>query len=360
LLDVDLAHDGVVQVAQRSRSGRRASRGGTAFLLEAVCVSSPHEGVGGQVSVSLGLERQFEDHRSFLWGVCYRMTGNAADADDLVQETFVRALKTPPINLDEPLRPWLVRVAMNLSRDLLRRRKRRRYDGPWLPSPIETGSEASPASFEPAAGDESHPGARYDLLESVSLAFLLALEALTPVQRAVPLLRDVFDYSVREAAQALGMSEPAVKTAHHRARHAIRDYDRNRRRPTLGRQEATRRALEQFLKCLLGGDARGAEALLAEGVTHVSDSGGAYVAARLPVVGRDKVLLFYQRIVEQLGPRSSTEVRYFNGLPGLVTEVRNPVAGYAPRLVTCCEVDDEGRIARIAAVLAPGKLTAVR
>src|SRR5215475_8429408 len=107
-----------------------------------------------------------ESDRRLLWGLCYRMTGNAADADDLVQETFVRVLEHPPRRLDEPLRPWLIRVAINLSRDLLRRRRRRGYVGPWLPSPVPTEDEA-PASFEPAAPSEDSPAARYDLLESI-------------------------------------------------------------------------------------------------------------------------------------------------------------------------------------------------
>ena len=171
------------------------------------------------------LAREYGAHRAFLWGLCYRLTGSAADAEDLVQETFVRALSHPPARTDEPWRPWLVRVALNLGRDLLRRRRRRRYVGPWLPSPIET--EDVPPSFEPA-GDES-PAARYDLLESVSFAFLLALEALTPAQRAVLLLRDVFDYSVRETARALGFTEANVKTLHLRARRALAAYDRTRR-----------------------------------------------------------------------------------------------------------------------------------
>src|SRR6185436_15303130 len=123
---------------------------------------------------ALALGSLFEEHRRFLWGLCYRMTGCAADADDVVQDTFVRAIERPPRRVDEPLRPWLVKVALNLARDLLRRRRRRDYLGPWLPSPIET----EPPSHEPAALD-----GRYELLESVSFAFLIALEALTPTQR---------------------------------------------------------------------------------------------------------------------------------------------------------------------------------
>src|SRR5215208_4090735 len=103
----------------------------------------------------------FETDRRLLWGLCYRMTGNAADADDLVQETFVRAIEHPPRRMDEPLRPWLVRVAINLSRDLLRRRRRRSYVGEWLPSPVPTDNEDSPASYEPPAPAKDSPAARY-------------------------------------------------------------------------------------------------------------------------------------------------------------------------------------------------------
>src|SRR5262249_52124466 len=116
------------------------------------------------------------DDRKHLWALCYRMTGVAADADDLVQETMLRAIEKPPPDSNE-MRPWLVRVAMNLARDHLRRRKRRAYVGPWLPSPVDDDALEIPVE---AAGAEG----RYDLLESASLAFLLALEALSPKQRA--------------------------------------------------------------------------------------------------------------------------------------------------------------------------------
>src|ERR1700740_1679078 len=97
----------------------------------------------------LNLESLYAEHRRFLWGLCYRMTGSAADADDVVQDTFVRAMERPPRRLDEPLRPWLVKGALNLARDLLRRRKRRQYTGPWLPSPIDTGAE--PPAHDPVS-----------------------------------------------------------------------------------------------------------------------------------------------------------------------------------------------------------------
>jgi RNA polymerase sigma-70 factor (ECF subfamily) len=248
---------------------------------------------------------------------------------------------------------------MNLSRDLLRRRKRRRYEGPWLPSPIETGDEAAPPSYEPV-DEKGNPAARYDLLESVSFAFLLALEALTPAQRAVLLLRDVFDYSVRETAGALGMGEANVKTTHHRARRAMNDYDRERRPPTRSLQEQTRRVMERFLQCLFNRDAAGVEALLAEDARHLGDGGGEFLAARSPVIGRKKVTLFNLHLAEMKPDDARITWRMFNGLPAIVTELSQPREKWAPRIVTTFELDAAGNIKRIFNVLATRKLTAVR
>ncbi|HEX4945267.1 MAG TPA: sigma-70 family RNA polymerase sigma factor [Blastocatellia bacterium] len=309
------------------------------------------------MSTALQIENAFTAHERFLWGLCYRMTGNAADADDLVQETFVRAMKSPPARTDEPWRPWLVRVAINLSRDLLRQRKRQAYDGEWLPAPIET----EPPAFDPP--DESgNPATRYDVIESVSYAFLLALEALTPTQRAVLLLRDVFDYSVSETATALAMSEANVKTTQHRARKAMESYDRARRPITNALQEQTRQALEKFLGFLFNHDVAGAEALLAENVRQVSDGGGEFHAARVPIVGREKVLLFHKRIL-QIAQDHSYQVRsqwrVLNALPAVIFEIPNIPEGFAPRLVMLCQLDADGRIAQLHSVLASRKLTSV-
>ena len=119
-----------------------------------------------------GLEEAFRRDRGFLRALLYRMTGVGADADDLLQETFRRAWERPPLDPDRPLRPWLTTVAMNLARDHLRQRRRQPYIGPWLP-----GIDPEAATTELSAS------ARYDQKESASLAFLLALEALTPGAR---------------------------------------------------------------------------------------------------------------------------------------------------------------------------------
>ena len=308
--------------------------------------------------MTMDLERLYAEHRQFLWGLCYRMTGSAADADDVVQDTFVRAIQRPPKRLDEPLRPWLVKVAINLTRDLLRRRRRQAYVGPWLPSPVDTGTVSAPPSHEPAVDGARTLEGRYDLLESVTFAFLVALERLTPTQRAVLLLRDVFDYSVREAAHALDRSEANVRTSHHRARRLMQNYDRAPQVPTAAVQESTRTALVAFLRCLEQHDVAGVEALLAEDVRTVTDGGGEFLAARRLIDGRDKVAAFYVRIAEA---GRDTEVRFavLNGLPSLVGSLRSPTPQQPPRYVVQVELDRAGRIAQIYMVSATRKLTAL-
>jgi RNA polymerase sigma-70 factor (ECF subfamily) len=312
------------------------------------------------VNADAPLAQAFEAHRTFLWALSYRLTGNAADADDIVQETFVRALQHPPARAQDPWRPWLVRVALNLGRDVLRRRRRRDYVGPWLPSPVPTGDEASaePAA-EPSLGAADTPAARYDRLESVSFAFLVALEELTPVQRAALLLRDVFDYTVRETAGALEMTEAAVKAAHLRARKAMSGYERSRRRPTRALQQRTREALERFLALLEGNDVDGLQSLLADDVRAVHDAGGEFTSALRPIVGRDKVIRLYASFRQGLrGARLRRE--NLNGLPALVLEFEGPPPRHAPpRVVFQCELDAEGRIGRFYSVLASRKVKAV-
>jgi RNA polymerase sigma factor (sigma-70 family) len=290
-----------------------------------------------------------EEHTEFLWGLCYRMTGSAADADDLVQEKFKKALETPP-RRDGPLRPWLTKVSMNLARDALRRRKRAPYEGPWLPAPVETGEDA--VAVEPVSTE-----GRYDLLESVSFAFLLALEALSPKQRAVLLLRDVFDYSVRETAEALGVSGDDVKTSHLRARKAMAAYDVERCVPTPDAKARNLDALNKLVGALLSNDVAQVEALLSAQVRHWSDGGSQYAAAKVLLVGVPKVAQFMLRVTQMRGPPAHAEVRWLNGAPAIVVEYDGPQKPkQAPRVTIAVETDAQGKIRAVHSVLVDAKL----
>ena len=297
--------------------------------------------------------RLFEEHRKFLWRLSYRLTGNAADADDILQETFVRAIVKPPADLERDWRPWLVRVAVNLGRDILRRRRRLGYTGPWLPSPVEE----EPPAHEPSDGGRD-PEARYELLESASVAFLLTLEALTPMQRAVLLLRDVFDYSVREAADACAISESNVRTTHRRARAAIEGHESNRCRRTPERLARGVAVLEHFIAHIAAGDMAALESLLSENVRFLSDGAGEFNAAIRPVVGRKQVAALFAGLAKQSAPVVASELRILNGLPALVVE-RAPMPGFASRFTLQVQMDDEDRLSHIYCVLASRKLTAV-
>ena len=297
-----------------------------------------------------------ETDRRLLWGLCYRMTGNAADADELVQETFVRAIESPPRSFAEPIRPWLVRVAVNLSRDLLRRRQRRPYVGEWLPSPVPT---EDPPAHEPPVAEEESPSARYEMLESLSLAFLLALEALTPTARAVLLLRDVFDYSTQETAAALGVTETSVKVTLHRARKSMSGYDRERARKKQSLSDVTKVALERFLYHLNSRDMAGLERLLAEDVVSLADGGGEVYAAINPIYGRRNVARLLFGLAEKFPRAMQVSFVTLNGLPALVVEAEHNYENIARRFTLHCDVDEAGRIRKLYTVVAPKKLAAV-
>ncbi|HTE49669.1 MAG TPA: sigma-70 family RNA polymerase sigma factor [Kofleriaceae bacterium] len=314
------------------------------------------------MTAELSVDTAFRAHGRLLWALCYRMTGSAADADDLVQETFARALASPPPDTSSPIRPWLVRVAMNLARDHLRRRRRRRYEGPWLPAAIDTDGGVVDGSAELAAAHEpAHTAARYDLLESVTLAFLLALEALSPPQRAVLILRDVLDYSVAETAEALALSPANVKTTHHRARRAMEAYDARRCRPTADLNARTRVALEQFLGAVATQDTAAIERLLAADVRALSDGGGEFLAARVPLLGPHRVAHAFARLAARradAGPR--VELRSVNGMPALVVEDARPPRRWGPRWILQVEIGDDGLIRAVHSIVASAKMAALR
>jgi RNA polymerase sigma-70 factor (ECF subfamily) len=294
----------------------------------------------------------FAAHQRSIWGISYRMTGCAADADEIVQETFLRALERGVPAGDRSWKPWLTRVAVNLGVDLLRRRKRTAYVGSWLPSPVEMD--------EAFADAVECPEARYSTLESVTYAFLLALEALNPKQRAVLLLRDVLDYSAAEAGEVLRMSEGNVRITHQRARRLMQAYDQARCNPNRELRERTRAVLAELVRCLLQQDAAGMEALLADGVRTVTDGGREYTALRAPMVGRSQVATLHLRVARRRAGGAQIQLRLLNGIPALLIEYASAERRQAPRAVLRCELAADGRIRELHSVMAPRKLTAVR
>jgi RNA polymerase sigma-70 factor (ECF subfamily) len=195
-------------------------------------------------------------------------------------------------------------------------------------------------------------------MESVSFAFLVALEAQTPRQRAVLLLRDVFDYSVEDTAAALAMSEPNVKTTHHRARRAMAAYDRTR--TPAEHTDVTRAMLASFLTALREDSPGAVEQLLAPNVRAVSDGGGEFHAARVPVAGVHKVARFFHNLTHRNVAGATTRIAMLNGKPAFVVELTNPPKGVPPRFATLIDLDASGKIGRIYSVLSRRKLTALR
>ncbi len=287
-------------------------------------------------------------HARALWALCYRMTGIAADADELVQETFVRALEAKPTeSAAQPLRPWLFSIAARLCVDRLRRRRAQGYVGPWLPSPV----------LDDALGFEAPASARYEVLESAGVAFLLALEALSPEQRAVLVLRDVFDLSASEVATHLELSDANVRQLHHRARQALERYDASRVRLDAAAQTKSREVLERFFTALTTGDVEGARACLSRDVVLLNDGAGEYLAARVPIHGADKILLFLGRLMELRGMPRAVAVRAVNGQTAVDAVFETAKHAEPPRGVTGVVLDADGRIAVVYSVLATAKLT---
>lgn len=295
--------------------------------------------------MSSALEAAHRSHARALFALCYRMTGVAADAEELVQETFVRALEARP-NEDEPLAGYLFRVATRLCIDRLRRRQTEGYRGPWLPSPVRDEELA----FEAPAT------ARYEVLESASFAFLLAMEALSAEQRAALVLGDVFDLSAKEVAACLELEEANVRQLQHRARKALERYDRERVPPSEALRERGREAMEGFLTALATGDVEGAKKWLAADVQVLNDGGGVYSAAMVPVVGVERATLFLSRLLQLRGAPTSLDTVRVNGAWAVDASFEVKLPREPPRGITQVQLDAAGRIAVIYSVVAPRKL----
>ncbi|MFI7496977.1 RNA polymerase sigma-70 factor [Streptomyces sp. NPDC049687] len=278
----------------------------------------------------------FVAYRNLLFTVAYEMLGSAADAEDVLQETWLRWVEVDTERVHDQ-RAYLVRIttrqALNRLRALTRRREA--YVGPWLPEPMLTAPDV--------AED-------VELAESVSMALMLVLETLSPTERAVFVLREVFDVGYDEIAAAVDKSPAAVRQIAHRAR---RHVDARRPREVVS-QSVTRAALESFRRALDTGDLQGMLDVLAPDVVLLSDGGGVRQAARRPVVGADKVARFIVGGTARTVATITGEPTVVNGNPALVLRLDGEIDGVMAIRV------EEGRITGLYYVRNPEKLTRVQ
>ena len=261
----------------------------------------------------------FESHRSLLFAIAYRMLGSATDAEDILQEAYLRFMSTPQAEIRSP-KALLSTIVTRLCLDQLKsaRVKRESYVGPWLPEPIHTA--------------DAVVSERVEQYESISLAFLVLLESLNPLERAVFLLREVFDYDYNEIAQMVDKSEVNCRQIYHRAQEYVRAH-RPRFQAT---PEAHRKLLDSFIQAVGTGDLPGLTSLLAEGITVWSDGGGKVRAATRPVQGRDAVARFILGISRHAPAGLIGAVEEINGTPAIVLR-----AGRQVNTVLVVESDGE-------------------
>lgn len=264
--------------------------------------------------------------RPRLLGLAYRMLGDFDEAEDVVQEAYLRWQSADQLSIRSP-EAWLVTVTTRLAVDQLRRagKERAEYPGPWLPEPIATDATqiASPA---PA------PNEAVELASDLSVALLVLLEQLQPEERAAFLLREVFDVGYDEIAQILERSQDAVRQMVHRARTRVHS---GRPRVTLPDGEH-QRLLERFTTAIVEDDAEALIALLSPDVVLASDGGGRAIAARNPLVGRDRVSKFLLG-VRRKGGNQTVQLTRLNGEPALLA-LQDGVVTTACTL----ELDDTG------------------
>ena len=287
------------------------------------------------------MAESFESYRPYLFSVAYRMLGSAMDAEDMVQETYIRSQTTPP----EPVRSlkaYLSTILIRLCMDQLQlaRRKREQYVGPWLPEPIRTATTP----------DAADPEKRVETEESISLAFLVLLEQLQPFERAVFLLREVFEYKFAEIATVLGKSEAACRRSFSRAKQHLADH-----RPRFPPSPQThRQLLTRYFQAVQTGEMTALMDLLAEEVTLWADGGGKVKQAALhPIRGQNAVARFSLGTKRFWPENARVERAEVNGQAALIIR-----AGGQALLVLTIEVEAE-QIRAIRIIANPKKLARI-
>jgi RNA polymerase sigma-70 factor (ECF subfamily) len=279
----------------------------------------------------------FLEYRSLLLGVAYRMLGSASEAEDIVQEAYLRWAAIPDGTADNP-RAYLTTTVVRLCLDQLRsaRSRRENYVGEWLPEPVT----ADPLEDGAAA---------VELADSLSLAFLVMLEELTPLERAAFLLREVFQFDYDEVGAMLGRSPQACRQLVARGKRHVAE----RRIRFDADQRHSQQVATSFMTAVTTGDLQGVLSLLAEDVVVHSDGGGKVTASRRPVYGRDKAARFLLGISRKRPAGTSLRETTINGQPGAVITVDGQVFGVVSLDIV------SGVIAGVRIVVNPDKLSAV-
>lgn len=285
------------------------------------------------------MNETFETYRPLLFSIAYRMLGSAVEAEDMVQEAYLRYQATPLESI-QSLKPFLTTIITRLCLDQLKsaRIQRETYIGQWLPEPVLTGGDDT---FLTAT-----PEAQLSKYESISMAFLLLLENLSPLERAVFLLREVFDYHYDEIAGIVERDEAACRQLYSRARKHIAAH-RPRFEPS---PEAHRQILTRFMQVVEVGEIDGLVSLLTDDVVWYSDGGGKINAAVRPVQGKSLVSRFIAGLIRLSPEQTTLEIVEVNGEPALMTRVQGKVV-----LVITIETNGE-RITTFRAVANPDKL----
>ena len=281
------------------------------------------------------LTEAFEANRPRLKRLAYRMLGSVAEAEDVLQDAWLRWARAGEGVADPAA--WLVRTTTRLAIDRLRKAKveREAYRGPWLPEPL----------IEPLTDDP------VERAEDVSVAFLLALERLSPLERAVFLLHDVFEQDYGDVAKTLERSEAAVRQLASRAREHVRDA---RPRFTVSEAEASRLA-SAFVAASANADVSALSALLAEDAILVSDGGGKRKAALRILVGSEDIIAFFQKLAWRNGLPvvEALQAVRINGYPGFVLSLED-----GPETMAF-QPGEDGKIAAVYVVRNPEKLAHV-
>jgi RNA polymerase sigma-70 factor (TIGR02957 family) len=277
----------------------------------------------------------FVAHRNLLFTVAYEMLGSAADAEDVLQETWLRWMGVD-LGTVRDQRAYLVRITTRQALSRLRtlRRRKESYVGPWLPEPLLTAPDV--------AED-------VELAESVSMAMLLVLETLTPTERAVFVLREVFDLEYDEIAEAVDKSPAAVRQIAHRARAHVAA---RRPRGVISAAE-TRSALEAFQRAIETGDLQSLLDKLAPDVVLLGDGGGVVQTVVRPIVGADRVARLLTAGLPRIGGEVSVEPVQINGCPALIVRLNGEIDD-----VVAVRIDD-GLITGLYVVRNPEKLSRV-